>query len=67
MNFQISLRAARVNAELTVVDAAKAIGIGKDTLLRWESKPWLVNPLWQQKISDVYKCPVDCINFLPVN
>lgn len=31
--FQISLRAARVNARLTLLEAANAIGVGKDTLL----------------------------------
>ena len=32
----ISLRAARVNAELTQVEAAKIIGVAPNTISRWE-------------------------------
>ena len=39
MPVQISLRAARVNAGLTLLDGAKAIGISKDTLIKWERNP----------------------------
>lgn len=62
-SFQISLKAARVNARMTVLSAAKAIGIGKDTLLKWEKHPERVSPLWQEKISNAYKCPIDYIFF----
>lgn len=60
---QISLKAARVNARLTLVSASKAIGIGKDTLIKWEKRPELVNPLYQQKISKAYDFPIDYIFF----
>ena len=33
---QISLKAARVNAELTQEEAAKLIGITKQTIVNWE-------------------------------
>ena len=32
----ISMRAARVNAELTQVEAAKIIGVAPNTISRWE-------------------------------
>ena len=32
----ISMRAARVNAELTQVEAAKRIGVAPNTISRWE-------------------------------
>ncbi|MBS5887865.1 MAG: helix-turn-helix transcriptional regulator [Negativicoccus succinicivorans] len=64
---QISLRAARVNARLTIKEAAPKIGIGKDTLIRWEKEPWRVSALFQQRISQTYKMPIDNINFLPKN
>lgn len=67
MQIYISLKAARVNAGLTLINAAKAIGIGKDTLLKWEKRPWLVNPMYQEKISQAYKYPADLIDFLPRN
>lgn len=66
MNIQISLRAARVNANLTLIQAAKEIGIGKDTLIKWEKNPGYVNPIYQQKISQAYKIPIDAI-FLGYN
>ena len=65
MAIQISLRAARVNAKLTILAAAHAIGIGKDTLLKWERNPGLVNPIYQKKISEVYNLPIDFIFFGP--
>lgn len=60
---KISLKAARVNAKLTVIEAAKAIGIGKDRLLKWESEPDLVPPIWQKKIGEVYNFSIDNIFF----
>ena len=62
-NIQISLKAARVNAGMTILEAAKAIGIGKDTICKWEKHPEYVNPLYQEKISHAYKIPIDCICF----
>lgn len=61
--FQISLKAARVNAGLTLLDAAKKIGIGKDTLIKWEKNSGNVNPIWQSKISSAYGIPIDRIFF----
>lgn len=65
MPVQISLRAARVNAGLTLLDGAKVIGISKDTLIKWERNPGLVNPIFQHKISEAYNFPSDYINFAP--
>lgn len=62
---KISLKAARVNAGLTIKNAAPLLGIGKDTLIKWEREPWKVNVLYQNKISKVYKIPIDQIIFLP--
>ena len=60
---KISLKAARVNARLTLIDAARLLGIGKDRLIKWEKHSGLVPPVWQQKISDVYEMPLDMIYF----
>lgn len=62
---KISLRAARVNANLTLLEAAEKLGIGKDTLIKWEKEPWNISALYQQKISEVYSIPIDMINFFP--
>lgn len=37
--YKISLKAARVNANLVLIAAAAKIGVGKDTLMKWERKP----------------------------
>ena len=63
MQTQISLKAARVNAGKTLIEAAKSIGIGKDTLMKWEKNPGLVNPIFQKKISESYGLPIDFIFF----
>jgi transcriptional regulator with XRE-family HTH domain len=63
MPVQITLRAARVNAGLTIIQAAKAIGVGKDRIIKWEKNSGLVNPIYQKKISKAYKIPIDCIFF----
>lgn len=60
---QISLKAARVNAGLTLLDAAKKIGIGKDSLIKWERNSGHVSPIWQSKISETYNLPIDNIFF----
>lgn len=62
-NFQISLRAARVNANLTVLEASKLIGIGKDTLLKYEKNSGLVTANRQQDFCKVYNISVDNIRF----
>ena len=60
---KISLKAARVNANLTIIEAAKRIGIGKDTLMKWERNPDCVQPRFQKQISEVYCMPIDDIFF----
>ncbi|MDY2869940.1 MAG: helix-turn-helix transcriptional regulator [Succiniclasticum sp.] len=63
MPTKISLKAARVNANLTILEAADSIGIGKDRLIKWEKNSGLVPPVWQQKIAAAYKVPIDLIFF----
>ena len=63
MTTKISLKAARVNANLTLINAAKQLGIGKDTLIKWEKNPDRVQPRYQKIISEVYSMPIDNIFF----
>lgn len=60
---KISLKAARINAGLTLLKAAKTIGVGKDTLIRWERNPDIVQPRYQKRISETYHMPIDNIFF----
>jgi transcriptional regulator with XRE-family HTH domain len=62
-SFQISLKAARVNANLTILEASKLIGIGKDTLMKYERDSGLVTPNRQQDFCRAYNISVDNIRF----
>lgn len=63
-SFQISLTAARVNAEMTQQDVAKALKVSKQTIVNWEKGK--TEPKMQQSraLSNLYKIPLDYI-FLP--
>lgn len=63
-SFQISLTAARVNAEMTQKDVAKALIVSKQTIVNWEKGK--TEPKMQQSraLSNLYKIPLDYI-FLP--
>jgi transcriptional regulator with XRE-family HTH domain len=56
---QITLRAARVNAGLTLVEAAKLFGINKDTLSKYEKDSSNVPRKFFIKIEEIYGVPVD--------
>jgi len=60
---QITLRAARVNAGLTLIEAAKLFGINKDTLSKYEKDSSNVPRKFFIKIEEVYGIPVDNIFF----
>lgn len=62
--FQISLAAARVNAELTQAEAASRIGVTKRTIINWEKGIVKPNAASLNMLSLIYKIPVDYI-FLP--
>jgi len=60
---RISLRAARVNADLSQQEAAKRLGISKATLQNYEAGNTVPDILMSRKIEDVYGFPVDFIFF----
>lgn len=62
--FQISLAAARVNAGLTQEDVAKALKIGKQTIVSWEKGNSEPKMSQSRQLSDLYNMPLDYI-FLP--
>lgn len=60
---QISLAAARVNAEMTQTEAAKAMSVSKNTLVNLEkgtSKPSITQA---KELAAIYKIPLDYIFF----
>lgn len=60
---QISLKAARVNANLSQQEAAKLLGISKATLQNYEAGNTVPDILMSRKIEDVYNFPSDYIFF----
>lgn len=61
---QITLAAARVNAGLTQEDVAKALRVGKQTLVSWEKGNTEPKINQARLLSKLYKIPLDNI-FLP--
>lgn len=61
---RISLAAARVNAGLTQTDVAKALNVGKQTIVNWEKGKSEPKMSQSRELSLLYKMPLDYI-FLP--
>lgn len=64
MGFQISLKAARVNVNMTQQEVANLLNINKSTIASWEKGK--TQPKYKQgiRLSEIYGIPYDCINFL---
>lgn len=62
-DFRISLAAARVNADMTMEDVAKSIGISKTTLVNWENGVTVPTADKAEALAVLYKCPLNRINF----
>lgn len=61
---QISLAAARVNANLTQRDVAKALGISTQTLVNWEAGKTEPSANQARALASLYNIKLDYI-FLP--
>ena len=53
-NLTMTLKAARVNKGLTILEACKLLGFGKDTLIKYEKHPELVKKTKKEKFVEVY-------------
>jgi len=60
-NFEITLKAARVNAGLNQDDVAKAMHRSKQTIVNWEKNPGSVKFSEISKLAELYDIPVDCL------
>lgn len=56
---KVTIKAARVNVGLTITEAAKQLGVTKDTLSRWERG--ITSPTLDrvEKLAEIYKCTPD--------
>lgn len=59
----IHMKAARVNADLTIVEAAKRLGISKNTLINYEKYRTKPSIEMSKKIADLYNTTIDDIIF----
>ncbi|MCI5655182.1 MAG: helix-turn-helix transcriptional regulator [Candidatus Pseudoruminococcus sp.] len=58
---QISLKAARVNAELSQQSVANMLKISKSTLISWEKGRTSPDVLQMQKLCEIYQMPLNNI------
>ena len=63
-NIQISLAAARVNAELTQDEVADKMNVSKNTVINWEKGRTGLKPHELAYLSKLYKLPEEFI-FIP--
>lgn len=61
----ITIRAARVNKGLTQAEAAKLLGISKDSLWNYENGRSFPNVKVVKKMEEVYGIPYNNLIFLP--
>lgn len=59
--YKVSLKAARVNAELSTTEAAKQLGITRPTLHSWEIGKTSPRIEDLRKMCKLYNCPMDAI------
>lgn len=52
---------ARVHADLTMEEAAKRLGISKNTLYVWEHDETRVPPYAVNALSDLYQVPIELL------
>ena len=61
---KVSIKAARINAELSTTDAAKQLGISSSTLYNYESGQTAPPLRVLMKMLDAYSCELDDLIFL---
>ena len=63
MIYKVSLKAARINAELSQDIAADKIGVSVSTIKSWEAKKTFPDQPKIEKICEVYAVPYDMLKF----
>lgn len=59
--YTVSLKAARVNVELTQREVANQMGLNVATLVNWENGKTSPDIDQFKKLCEIYKCPIDAI------
>ena len=63
MIYKVSLKAARINADLSREHAAERIGVSVSTIKSWEAKKTFPDQPKIEKICEVYAIPYDMLKF----
>lgn len=58
---KVSLKAMRVNANLTQKEVAKAMGVSPNTLVHWENDHTSPDAIQLSKLCNLYGCKMDDI------
>lgn len=61
---RISMAAARVNADMSQEQVAKALNVSNATVCAWENYKSPITVEMAQKISNLYGLPMECIKFI---
>ena len=62
MNFEgFRIAGARVHAGMTMDEAAKRLGISKNTLFLWEHETNRIPPYAMRAIADLYQVPMELL------
>lgn len=61
MPIKITLKAARVNADLTIVEASERLGISNKTLISWEKGKTEPSASQMMKLVSLYGIPMECL------
>jgi DNA-binding XRE family transcriptional regulator len=59
--FRITLKAARVNAGMTQAEAARAVGVKRETILHYETGRTKPKAAIIEKLCKVYGMPTKCV------
>jgi transcriptional regulator with XRE-family HTH domain len=63
MQYKVSLKAARVNADLNLAEAAAKLDVSISTVKNWEAKKTFPNQPMIERICAVYAIPYDMLKF----
>jgi len=56
---KITLKALRINRNLTQKQASELLGISLPTYQRWEYNPSKIKKVYREKIAQVFKTPIE--------
>lgn len=65
MSYKVSLKAARVNANMLQSDVAEKLGVSKESVANWENGKTAPRSTTLVRLCNLYEIPIDAI-FLPI-